>query len=114
MTEHGWRRRILRILASVAIYWIACLAAVALVYPFAPGATGFVWAPLTYLVIGAAALPMDLSVGYGAEPVVLFLYVAGIACLLAGLLLRRWSWAALPGLCCLGLLGEIAFSGGSV
>ena len=112
MTEHDWGPRIARILASVAIYWVACLAAVAYFYPNAPGDPGFLQAPWTFLLIGAAALPMDLLDGFGADATRLLLFVGGISCLLAAILGRRWSWAALPGLCCLGLLGAIGFSGG--
>jgi hypothetical protein len=114
MTNTCWPAHFARIAASLAIYWIICLAAAAVLYhPHAVEATGFFWAPSTFLVIGAIALPIELAGGSTAEPLWLVaVFGAGGACLLGGIFRPRWSWATLPGLCALGFVGWFLFSGG--
>jgi hypothetical protein len=118
MAGSGWARRIAPVFASVAIYWVVCLALILCYYPTAAGDAGFPGAPGTYLAIGLLGPFMQWGDGFGIGLPLTLLFLAGIALVIASAISvavgGRLGWAMLPGLGCLGLVGAALFSPGAI
>ena len=92
------------ITVGLAIYWAASLAALALYLPQAIGDAGFLTAPFTFLLVGAAAAPTPPTIWFVLLPAI------GLVFLAASIFVRRAGWAvAALGLAAFGARCAVPF-----